>query len=50
MLLVGSLPKWIGNIKTNLNSEFDIKDLEKAKRILVREIERDMSNSVLFLH
>lgn len=50
MLLVGSSPKWISDIKTSLNGEFDMKDLGNAKRILGMEIERDRSNSILFLH
>lgn len=50
MLLVSSSPKWISDIKTSLNGEFDMKDLGNAKRILGMEIERDMSNSILFLH
>lgn len=50
MILIGSSPKWINNIKTKLSGEFDIKDLGKAKRILGMEIERGMSSSALFLH
>lgn len=50
MLLVGSSPKWISKMKTKLNGEFITKDQGKAKRIICMEIERDTSNSVLFLH
>lgn len=50
MLLVGSSPKSINNIKTDLSGEFDMKDLGKAKRILGMEIERNRSNSIVFLH
>lgn len=48
MLLVGSSPKWRSKIKTN--GEFNMKDLGKTKRIIGMEIERQMSNSALFLH
>jgi len=37
-------------IKTLLSSEFDMKDLGIVRRILGMEIERDRSNSLLFLH
>lgn len=50
MLLIGPNLKLLNDIKTTLNNEFDMKDLRNAKRILGMEIQRDRSNSFLFLH
>ena len=50
MLLIGPNMKIINGIKTILSREFDMKDLGIARRILGIEIERDRSNSLLFLH
>ena len=40
----------INDIKIALSSEFDMKNLGIAKKILGMEIERDRLNSLLFLH
>ena len=50
MLLIGPNLKMINGIKITLDKEFDIKDLGNARKILGMEIERNRSNSCLFLH
>lgn len=50
MLLIGLNVKMINGIKTALSSEFDMKDLGIVRRILSMKIEKDKSNSLLFLY
>jgi len=50
MLLIGPNLKMINGIKITLDKEFDMKDLGNARKILGMEIERNRSNSCLFLH
>ena len=50
MLLIGPNMNMINSIKIALSKEFDMKDLGIVRRILGMEIERDRSNSLLFLH
>jgi len=50
MLLIGPNLEMINGIKITLDKEFDMKDLGNARKILGMEIERNRSNSCLFLH
>ena len=49
MLIASGSLKDIQELKQQLNSEFEMKDLGKAKRILGMEIIRDTKNKRLFL-
>jgi len=50
MLLIGPNLKMINEIKITLDKEFDMKDLGNGRKILGMEMERNRSNSCLFLH
>ena len=50
MLLISESMHAINNLKKQLNSEFDMKDLGSAKRILGMTIDRDRSKNYLKIH
>src|SRR4051812_31695918 len=49
MLIAAKSMKEITTLKAQLSSEFEIKDLGPAKKILGMEIKRDRKSSLLFL-
>jgi hypothetical protein len=49
MLIAAKSKKEITTLKSQLSSEFEMKDLGAAKKILGMEITRDRKSSVLFL-
>src|SRR3954464_16031139 len=49
MLISAKSMKEITTLKAQLSSEFDMKDLGPAKKILGMEIKRDIKSSLLFL-
>jgi hypothetical protein len=49
MLIVAKSKIDIANLKTQLSSEFEMKDLDAAKKILGMEITRDRKSGLLFL-
>jgi ATP-binding cassette subfamily B (MDR/TAP) protein 1 len=49
MLIAAKSMKEITTLKAQLSSEFEIKDLGSAKKILGMEIKRDRKSSLLFL-
>lgn len=49
MLLASKDREVIDDLKLLLNSEFDMKNLGKAKKILGIEIKRNMKDGILFL-
>jgi hypothetical protein len=49
MLIAAKSMKEITTLKAQLSSEFEMKDLGPAKKILGMEIKRDRKSSLLFL-
>jgi hypothetical protein len=49
MLIAAKSKKEIPTLKAQLSSEFEMKDLDAAKKILGMEITRDRKSSLLFL-